>query len=129
MISCYCAVRLSGSDVLTLKAGEGGGIICWVLPANSAFFTVELRPASPTKTGSNGTPVGVISNNGRAKRSVTKSLKQQSIDADADARAESAFVSKNREAECQDHNKSSPKRVMKYLYFRSGKICSTSARS
>lgn len=42
------------------------------------------RPASPTKTGGNRIPLGAISDNGRAKRNVTKSLKQQSIDADAE---------------------------------------------
>lgn len=42
------------------------------------------RPASPTKIGSNRTPLGAINNNGRAKRSITKSLKQKSIDADAE---------------------------------------------
>ncbi|KAA6411453.1 MAG: hypothetical protein FRX48_04733 [Lasallia pustulata] len=42
------------------------------------------RPASPTKTGSNRTPLGTINNNGRAKRTITKPLKQQSIDAEAE---------------------------------------------
>ena len=44
--------------------------------------TNEKRPASPTKIGSNCTPLGNISNNGRAKHSIIKFLKQQHIDAE-----------------------------------------------
>ena len=44
----------------------------------------EKHPASFTKTSRNCTPLGTISNNGRAKYSITKSLKQQFIDADAE---------------------------------------------
>ncbi|KAA6406836.1 MAG: hypothetical protein FRX48_09334 [Lasallia pustulata] len=62
--------------------------------SGSALNINGKRLASPTKTGSNRTPLGTISNNGRTKRTVIKSLKQQSIDADAEA--ESASASENR---------------------------------
>ena len=42
--------------------------------------TNEKCPASLTKIGSNHTPLDDISNNGRAKHSIIKSLKKQHID-------------------------------------------------
>ena len=42
------------------------------------------RPASPTKTGGNCTPLSIINNNERVKCSITKFLKQQAIEAEAE---------------------------------------------
>ena len=54
------------------------------LKSGLTLNTNEKCPASLTKTGGNCTPLGAINNNGRAKCSITKSLKQQAIDTDTE---------------------------------------------
>ncbi len=44
----------------------------------------EKHPASFIKTGSNCTSLSIINNNERVKYSITKSLKQQVIEAEAE---------------------------------------------
>ncbi len=51
----------------------------------STLNTNRKRPASPTKTDANRTPLGFINSNGRSKRTITKSLKQRSIEAEEEA--------------------------------------------
>ncbi|KAA6409147.1 MAG: hypothetical protein FRX48_06700 [Lasallia pustulata] len=93
----------TGANAAPSKASVVRGLQKTPAPAlatpkpGSTLNTNGKRPASATITGSNHTPLGAISNNGRAKRSVTKSLEQQSMDADAELEGNQRGVAMSRE--------------------------------
>ena len=67
------------------------------LKSELTLNTNRKCPASPTKIGSNCTPLGDISNNGRAKHSIIKSLKQQHIDAEVEWEVSQKGAARGRE--------------------------------
>ena len=81
-------ININNPPSAPLKASVVRGLqkapVILTLKLKLTLNTNGKRPASLTKTGGNCTPLSIINNNERAKCSITKSLKQQAIEAEAE---------------------------------------------